>query len=322
MEDIKVSIICITYNHEKYIEKALEGFVMQKTSFPFEVLIHDDASTDKTADIIREYEERYPNIIKPIYQKENQYSKGCQYIKDAISPHIHGKYIAFCEGDDYWIDSMKLQKQFDALENHPELDICAHGAYIESNGKIRGKITPSNSETIFPPEEVILGGGGFVMTASLMWRAVLESNIPTFCQFLNLDYTIQIHGALRGGMLYLPDMMSVYRMSLPGSWTSRMANDVQASILYHERLEKMLLILNEDTNKKYETCIERKILNTRFDMLSVSKRYREMLSKEYQECFIALPFRSRLKVLMLAYLPWVDRLLDHIKTEQNDKSNE
>lgn len=119
MEDnIKISILCIAYNHEKFIRECLDGFIMQKTNFKYEVIIHDDASTDKTAAIIREYEKQYPNIIKPIYQTENQYSKKIPIFVEYLYPRVRGKYIAICEGDDYWIDPYKLQRQFDFLENN------------------------------------------------------------------------------------------------------------------------------------------------------------------------------------------------------------
>lgn len=114
----------------EYIKDALEGFVSQKTNFNYEVLIHDDASTDNTADIIREYERKYLELIKPIYQKENQYSKGVNITSTFHLPRLKGRYVALCEGDDYWTDSGKLQRQFDAMEAHPELDICAHKRYI------------------------------------------------------------------------------------------------------------------------------------------------------------------------------------------------
>lgn len=113
MNDPMVSICCLAYNHVPYIRKCLENFMMQKTNFPFEVLIHDDASTDKTADIIGEYEAKYPNIIKPIYQTENQYSKGVGVTRVYQFPRVKGKYIAMCEGDDYLTDPLKLQKQVD-----------------------------------------------------------------------------------------------------------------------------------------------------------------------------------------------------------------
>ena len=134
--EILVSICCITYNHEKYIRDAIEGFLMQKTDFPFEVLIHDDASTDGTADIIREYETKYPDIIKPIYQTENQYSKGIKISATYNYPRAKGKYIALCEGDDYWTDPLKLQIQVNVLEKHPQYVFCCHRfkRYIQNEG--------------------------------------------------------------------------------------------------------------------------------------------------------------------------------------------
>ena len=124
-QNMMVSVICNTYNHGPYVRDALEGFVTQQTNFPFEVLVHDDASTDNTADIIREYEAKYPEIIKPIYQTENQYSQKVRIDRTFQIPRITGKYVAVCEGDDYWTDPMKLQKQVDFLESHPDYSLCA-----------------------------------------------------------------------------------------------------------------------------------------------------------------------------------------------------
>lgn len=135
-----VAIRCITYNHESYIRDALDGFVMQKTNFPFVAIVHDDASTDKTAEIIREYAEKYPNIIKPIFETENQYSKAGNPLGRIMQEAIESsgaKYVAICEGDDYWTDSLKLQKQVDFLESHQEYSMCYSKArlYIQSQKK-------------------------------------------------------------------------------------------------------------------------------------------------------------------------------------------
>lgn len=127
--DIKVAIKCLVYNHEPYLRECLEGFVMQQTNFPFVAIVHDDASTDGSAAIIREYEEKYPNIIKPIYEIENQYSKrdgSVGRIMDEAIEATGAPYIAMCEGDDYWTDPHKLQKQVDFLDTHPEYVLCCH----------------------------------------------------------------------------------------------------------------------------------------------------------------------------------------------------
>lgn len=113
-----VSILCDTFNHEKFITETLEGFLNQKTTFPFEIIVHDDASTDNTASIVTEFAQKYPLIIKTVLQKENQYSQKINFWSDITFPMAQGKYIALCEGDDYWIDELKLQKQVDFLEDN------------------------------------------------------------------------------------------------------------------------------------------------------------------------------------------------------------
>lgn len=255
--EVAVSIVCNAYNHEEYIRDALSGFVMQKTTFPFEVLVHDDASTDKTAEIIREYERDYPDLIKPIYQTENQYSKGGGLVGKIQFARARGKYIAFCEGDDFWTDPLKIQKQYDALEAHPEIDMCAHTVEavkantLEPNGFIR----PAKRDTVFTTEEVIRGGGGFVGTVSLFYRRGLVENMPPFRQFLMLDYTMQIQGSLRGGILFLDDCMAKYRVASNGSWTVRMAKDRLAYGRHYVKMVDMLKILDKDTEGKYSEVI-------------------------------------------------------------------
>ncbi len=115
-----VSVCCITYNHEKYIEQALDGVLMQETTFPFELIVHDDASTDRTPKILQKYAEKYPEIIRIILQAENQFSKAGLITLRFVFPRARGKYIALCEGDDFWVDKMKLDKQVRFLEENPE----------------------------------------------------------------------------------------------------------------------------------------------------------------------------------------------------------
>ena len=123
-----VSICCLTFNHEAFVRQCLDGFLMQKTDFEIEILIHDDASTDNTQSILREYESKYPDKIFPLYETENKYSNGYKGRMDIVFNYARarGKYIASCEGDDYWTDPQKLQKQVDFMESHPEYSVCFH----------------------------------------------------------------------------------------------------------------------------------------------------------------------------------------------------
>lgn len=293
MEQVQVSIVCNAYNHESYIRDALEGFVMQKTSFPFEVLIHDDASTDKTADIIRQYEKKYPELIKPIYETENQYSKKDGSLSRIQYGRVRGKYIALCEGDDYWTDPHKLQKQFDVMEKHPEIDICATAAETETNGKITGKCAPSNVDTIFNVEEVINGGGGFVATASLMCRAEIRKNPYPFLQMMPLDYFMQIAGALRGGMLFLSEPMCVYRVATPGSWTVSMQKSIEEQNDHKERVNRSLQCLDKDTNGKYHDVINQTIKEQNFQGFIRNYDFDSALLPEYRQWYMRLPVFKR-----------------------------
>ncbi len=131
------SICCLTYNHKQYIRETIDSFLMQETNFPFEILIHDDASIDGTTDIVLDYAERYPSIIKPIIQTENQYTKGGLINPRFVFPKARGKYIALCEGDDYWTDKTKLQKQIDFLENNADYVITYTDCQpFDENGKL------------------------------------------------------------------------------------------------------------------------------------------------------------------------------------------
>lgn len=314
MEEIAVSVICNAYNHEKYIKDALDGFVMQKTDFKFEVLVHDDASTDGTADIIREYEKKYPDLIKPIYQTENQYSKGNGRVGQIQRKRVKGKYVALCEGDDYWTDPYKLQKQYNAMEKHPEVDICAHQAeYIyAATGKKLGYINPQHMDgtvvgnnEIISVEDVIYGRGWYVYVAtnSLFYRKTMDNNMPEFRKMLSLDYILQIHGALRGGMLYLSDIMSVYRYLSEGSWTATgRLQPINIALQYHTKKQETLKVLDNETQGKYHKVISRRIEEIEFYKLKRQKNYKELKNHPiYKE----QSMKTKVKFLLECYAPWV-----------------
>lgn len=123
-----VSILCTTFNHERYIEQALHGFLSQDTEYAFEVLVHDDASTDRTAEILREWQARYPTVLRTTLQTENQFRRGVRPM-ELLLAQARGRYIATCEGDDYWVAPSKLQRQVAFLEAHPDFSCTAHNYY-------------------------------------------------------------------------------------------------------------------------------------------------------------------------------------------------
>jgi len=276
MADVKVSVVCLTYNHSEWIREALDGFVAQRTPWPIEVLVHDDASTDGTGAIVQEYASRYPDIIRAFLAPRNRHSKGVVISRDILYPYIRGEYVALCEGDDHWTDTDKLRKQVEALQEHPEADICAHAARrLRPNGAVIYD-APHKRDCVIPAEEVILGGGGYVVTSSLLCRREAYMLQTPMREKLYSDYTLQIQGSLRGGMVYLKDCMSVYRQGLPGSWTS--AHHGAAHIEYRAKIREMLRALDDYTGGRYSSAISRRIRLYDSDDLASSGKYLRMLS--------------------------------------------
>lgn len=211
-----VNIQCTAYNHEKYIRDALEGFVMQKTNFKFEAIVHDDASTDNTAAIIQEYAEKYPDIIKPIFETENQYSKKDgslgRIMKAAIHPNA--KYIAICEGDDYWTDPYKLQKQVDFMEDHPDFSMCFHKVNIESNLDDYKHIYDHVIEKEYTSDEIL--NKWTIPTCSSFLKKEVFYNTPKDSRFLVGDIILFLTASKYGRIYCLPDTMGVYRSQASG----------------------------------------------------------------------------------------------------------
>ena len=215
-----VSINCTTYNHERYIADALDGFLIQKTDFPIEILVHDDASTDRTPEIIRSYEERYSNIIKPIYQKVNQYSQGK---KPSVFnfERAQGEYIAMCEGDDYWTDEKKLQTQVSFLEANPDYVISGHDAFIvdEDGNHIKDSKLPNSYKRDYSGEELIMDKA-WILTMSWVYRNLIKDYAPERNMVTNGDkFLISIIGHY-GKSKYHSEIKSAgYHVHSGGVWS-------------------------------------------------------------------------------------------------------
>lgn len=213
MKNPVVSISCITYNHEPFIRECLDGFLLQETNFPFEVLIHDDASTDKTADIIREYEAKYPDIIKPIYQKENKYSKGVGISFTYQFPRAKGKYIAMCEGDDYWTDPLKLQKQVDFLEANPKMSAVVHPSKIINVLKKIESTTERNLPVKLKYQH-ILSSRKFHTNSIVLKNEIMQNFITGV---YSGDRAMFFLCMANGPIGFINEIMSVYRVTGTGA---------------------------------------------------------------------------------------------------------
>ena len=291
-DEVMVSIVCVTYNHQDYIKQAIEGFVMQKTNFKYEVIIHDDASKDDTAQIVREYQKNFPNIIHPILQECNQYSKG-KKIHHIIAPNVRGKYIAICEGDNFWIDDRKLQKQVDFLENHPEYSGCVHNSILQN--LLEKKLTLFNDglkgicDHDVDIYDVLDNWGKEFHTSSIMLRASIYRDYfinekPLFSQnlFSVGDFPLAIYMCFHGKIRYFCNVMSVYRFNTPGSWSERYRNDPKKTKI-DESIINMLKEADEYSSHKYHEAFDKNISYREFLLLESTHNYKKMTDKKYSQ---------------------------------------
>ena|SRR6218665_28187 len=260
MSDPLVSICCITYNHANYIKECLEGFILQQCNFPFEILIHDDASTDGTQDIIKEYQEKYPKIIKPILQVENQYSKGVRGMNPKFNfPRAKGKYIALCEGDDYWTDPKKLQKQFNILEKNPDINICSHPSYKIIDEKLTDQLIGYWGKNVryFSFEEVLFN---FATTAPLQTMFFRKKDFTIYNELVSKALAghsmTQIYFSYDKGLVYLPDVMSTYRIASSSSISKILFKNDKGYLKRQLKNIDALNFLEKNVNQKYSKAFD------------------------------------------------------------------
>lgn len=317
-QKIMVSICCAVYNHEKYLRKCLEGFLQQKTNFKFEILIHDDASTDNSTEIIREYEKRYPDIIKPIYQTENQFSQGARIGWEFQYPRANGKYIALCEGDDYWCDEMKLQRQFDEMEKNENASICVHTVrHIKEDGALldtQNPADPIEQNTLYGAEAIktIVDYGMYpFQTSSFFFRMsyikdVIERNLPDFMQISPVgDVPLLLYLASKGEIIYIPEVMSCYRLQSAGSWNMSLQKSVGKRIAEYKKEIASYILYDVYTEGIYSKYMERAVDHFWFRIYQLQRKYKAILDKKYRFMLKKEPPKQQLYYYIMGMFPWL-----------------
>lgn len=303
----EVSIICIAYNHEEYIEKTLQSFIMQRTNFDYEILVHDDASTDNTAKIIRKYEKQYPNIIKPIYQTVNQYSQGIEIVYEFMYKRAKGNFLASSEGDDYWTDPLKLQKQYDFMKDHPEVSACIHADKLinEKGDRILGyrKLYKRNKfmsvkETVFKQKTV--------PTNSIFMRNYFTSDYVIPDWYFNADVTdfpLCLYLSTKGKIYYMNEVMSAYRVAAQNSWTRRTMSDSEKRRRHVDSMITLLKSFDEYTGYAYSPSIEKQISRNKLGYLMADEYQRMNDPKHFFEQLKTKGLKGRLKYSIYSLLP-------------------
>jgi glycosyltransferase involved in cell wall biosynthesis len=278
VDNVYVSIICITFNQEIYIQDAIDSFLSQVTDFKFEIVIHDDASTDSTPAILARYQKIYPNIIKLILQTDNKYSESGYLPFKYATSKSKGEYIALCEGDDFWIDSYKLQKQVDILKQG-KYSLIGHDAIClnEISGKQRMFCVKSG----FYNTEDILKNNWLMPTASITCTAkYLKGGVPSwFENAYNIDYCYQLYLSIFKPVYIMPDIMSVYRESAINSLSEQNYKKME-TVKY--RMIRTLFQFNEFYKRKYFSSI----------VIKCIKIFKEILIIKVSRSFLAKPLKK------------------------------
>lgn len=310
MEGVLVSVWCVAYNHELYIRDAIEGFLKQKTNFRYEVIIHDDASTDNTAKIIKEYEKKYPDLIYGIYQEDNQYKKNwpsTQWLQEIQTKKCKGKYIAVCEGDDCWIDVQKLQIQVDYLEQHPECVMTVHDAVYVDYRNYNIKSGSKYGEDCIVPAEDIITQRVYMVTASMVYRREISEMSGFFTEVGVDDYPSLLYCLMNGTIYYFSRIMSIYRQFHQGSWTFSMTEDKKASCMHNVMMINFLNKYNRYSDNKFRTYVISRIQKSvenildscigidREDFFETSKKYNLKDKSEYDSIYKQLEKLRRQK---------------------------
>lgn len=321
-----VSICCISFNHEEYIAAALESFLEQQGDFSIEILIHDDASTDRTADIIRDYERRYPHVIKGIYQTENQYSKGIRKMNHTFNfNRASGKYIAVCEGDDFWTDPLKLAKQVAYMEEHPDCTFCFTNALVQDEG---GKV-PERRFLPFEADNIPYYYGkshryeagelallGFIPTASFFFRRESLDRLPDFYyqNFPAGDKVLSLSLTALGYASYLDEVTSVYRTNAGSSVMKVWSKYSPAQLIQHNQSYlDFYTLLDEFTQFRYREELDEARCYFEFTNLYLQGDRRVLTEPKFRSYFQKQSSFDKLKIYMALYTPTIYSSLRQLK---------
>lgn len=310
-----VTVILPTHNHAPFIAQAIESVLMQQSEYPFDILLHDDASTDGTADICRVYAEKYPDKITLIAQTVNQYTIDRRIQSHILIPRVSAKYTAILDGDDYWIDPLKLQKQVGYLESHPDCTLCIGGAdLVDCDNKVIGHVKPYDVDRVVDPADMIRGGGGFNATNTIVMPTQLLKDLPAFADHVEAeDIPFQLLGALAGYAWYIADTLIAYRLAVPGSWSTRQyASAMEIRI----RTSRDLIALNEGydaySGGKYHDAFTQAIRYQEFLILTYQHKLREAMRPPYRFFYDRLSTKRKIRLwgekylngLTMRYLAW------------------
>lgn len=316
----KVSICCLTYNHKDYIRNTIDSFLKQNCDFDFEIIIHDDCSTDGTINILKEYEHKHKHSITVIYEEENQYSKG-KKIFPIIFNIARGKYIALCEGDDYWIDINKLKMQVEYMDKHPDCTMTFHNAQIynqKTNDKSIFVPSTSFSSNFIKMNHCYNAGElellGFIPTASFVCRSEHLKNLPSWYYSSPVgDLPIKLYVTSKGYAYYFDNIMSVYRTSTGISVMDKWKNfNIEKKLKLEYSLINLLKEFDKSTNYIYHSDLEISIDMRLVDIYCLTNNGKALKNKKLKYILKLIDKKKLTKIYLIMYFPFLTSFIKKI----------
>ena len=322
---VEVSILCMTYNQEGYIRDAVESFLKQRTTFEYEILINDDCSSDGTKKILQEMQNQYPDKIHVVFQRENQYSQGIDISKEFLFPLAKGKYVALCEGDDYWVSSDKLQKQYEALETHPACGFCVHASYcVEADSKRMLSLSqPFESDCIVDKGILLENIHPFATNSYFIRSNLYKEYLLSSIQSLPAhgDQKMSVFFALHTDTFYLSEALSAYRVLAKNSINSFIAckSDEEKKIIALDLLKRrnaLVDVANQVSNLKFKDCFTRAREN---HLLGYCLAINDLtlLKLEYPNAYSRIGIKTKIKLFLKTVNPSLYKIIKYMYSMKN-----
>ena len=312
-----ITVVVMTYNHKDYIKKAIDSILSQKINVAFDVLIHDDCSDDGTYQILLDYQKTFDKKIRIIREETRKFEvEGFNMmIFNHVVPFIDSKYVAYCDGDDYWCDELKLQKQYNFMESHQDYSMCFHCAYqLRPNNDMSSKWFIKEEGDISLEDLISENPGIPVATSSLFVRSEVFKNFSDWRKNYSVeDLPLYMTAALEGKIRRLKDIMCVYRQFSTGSWSSQNKDDKHRLISHQENLINEASFFDEKTEHKYHDLVINHINGCRFRIALLNRDLKNIFSKNNKRFIKQLSRRERFSLKLQFRLPYLYNLLHKMK---------
>ncbi len=314
----KITVIVMTYNQVNYIDQMMQSILAQKINIGFDILIHDDCSDDGTYEKLLGYQKEHSNMIKIIRQESRKFLKDGfnMMIFNYVVPQVDSEYIAYCDGDDYWCDELKLQKQYDFMSSHPEYSMCFHSAYqLRPNNDMSSKWFIADEGDIDISNLINDKPGICVATSSIFLKTNVFKDFSDWRKAYPVeDVPMYITAAMEGKIRRLKDVMCVYRQFAVGSWSAQNKGNNERLIKHMSETKKAILLFDEQTNQKYHDLVVQQVESCDFRIAYITRDLKTIFSKANKRFVKRLKFKERFSLKLQYRAPSLYNLLKKKKS--------